>query len=129
MVTLPKDFVATKYPGYFWNVVDKKLYSLKVTGELKHGGGGGHFWYSWMPEKYDETCNSVEEILDHLGFDFQRTTEGILITGYYRKMGQEDLFFQRISHLIEGEISWIGEDDETWTWLFDGVPQPKLITQ
>lgn len=35
MVTLPIDFVATRYPGYFWNVVEKKLYSLKVTGELK----------------------------------------------------------------------------------------------
>lgn len=35
MVTLPKDFVATRYPGYFWNVVERKLYSLKVTGELK----------------------------------------------------------------------------------------------
>lgn len=35
MVTLPKDFVATRYPGYFWNVVERKLYSLKVTGELR----------------------------------------------------------------------------------------------
>lgn len=43
MVTLPKDFVATKYPGYFWNVVEKKLYTIKVTGELRpmtfHKGG------------------------------------------------------------------------------------------
>lgn len=35
MVTLPVDFVATRYPGYFWNIKEKKLYSLKVTGELK----------------------------------------------------------------------------------------------
>jgi len=35
MVTLPKEFVATKYPGYFWNIQDKKLYSVKVTGMLK----------------------------------------------------------------------------------------------
>ena len=35
MVTLPKEFVATRYPGYFWNVVEKKLYSIKITGELK----------------------------------------------------------------------------------------------
>lgn len=43
MVTLPKDFVATKAPGYFWNVKEKKLYSIKVTGELRplafHKGG------------------------------------------------------------------------------------------
>ena len=48
MVTLPKDFVATRYPGYFWNVVEKKLYSIKVTGELKpmafHKGGN----FGWI---------------------------------------------------------------------------------
>ena len=35
MVTLPKDFVATRYPGYFWNVMEKKLYTIKVSGELR----------------------------------------------------------------------------------------------
>lgn len=35
MVKLPKEFVPTKYSGYFWNIADKKLYSVKVTGELK----------------------------------------------------------------------------------------------
>lgn len=35
MITLPKQFVATKYPGYFWNIEDEKLYSVKVTGALK----------------------------------------------------------------------------------------------
>lgn len=35
MVVLPKNFVMTRYPGYFWNVVEKKLYSIKGSGELK----------------------------------------------------------------------------------------------
>ena len=35
MVTLPKDFVSTKYPGYFWHIEEKRLYSVKVTGTLK----------------------------------------------------------------------------------------------
>lgn len=35
MVVLPKEFVAIKYPGYFWNTANLKLYSIKVTGELK----------------------------------------------------------------------------------------------
>ena len=35
MVTLPVEFVATRFPGYFWNVEEQKLYSIKVTGELK----------------------------------------------------------------------------------------------
>lgn len=39
MVTLPNEFVAVKYPGYFWNLTDKKLYSLKVSGILKKLAG------------------------------------------------------------------------------------------
>ena len=35
MIKLPDDFVPTSCPGYFWNVADKQLYSLKVHGELK----------------------------------------------------------------------------------------------
>lgn len=35
MITLPKEFVATKYPGYFFNRDDQKLYSLKISGILK----------------------------------------------------------------------------------------------
>jgi len=35
MITLPKEFVATKFPGYFFNREDGKLYSLKIDGVLK----------------------------------------------------------------------------------------------
>ena len=35
MVSLPKGFVSTKYPGYFWNTEEEKLYSVKVHGSLK----------------------------------------------------------------------------------------------
>ena len=35
MVTLPKEFVAIQYPGYFFNIEDEKLYSVKVSGALK----------------------------------------------------------------------------------------------
>jgi len=35
MVTLPPEFTATKFPGYFWNIEDKQLYSIKVGGVLK----------------------------------------------------------------------------------------------
>jgi hypothetical protein len=35
MVVLPGDFVATRYSGYFWNLKERKLYNLKVTGDLR----------------------------------------------------------------------------------------------
>jgi hypothetical protein len=34
MVTLPPGFVAIKFPGYFWNLRTKRLYSIK-SGMLK----------------------------------------------------------------------------------------------
>ena len=39
MVTLPKDFVATKHDGYFWNLKEQKLYSIKVGGFLRRLSG------------------------------------------------------------------------------------------
>jgi len=35
MVTLPKEFVATRWDGYFFNTKDEQLYSLKIDGMLK----------------------------------------------------------------------------------------------
>jgi len=35
MVQLEPQFIATKFPGYFFNPDDNKLYSLKVDGILK----------------------------------------------------------------------------------------------
>ena len=59
MVTLPKDFVATRYPGYFWNVVEKKLYSLKVTGELRplKFCKGGNFFGNVVEPGYKVSVN------------------------------------------------------------------------
>ena len=35
MITFPDGFVATRFPGYFWNTKDEKLYTMKVTGVLR----------------------------------------------------------------------------------------------
>ncbi len=35
MITFNPEFVATAYPGYFFNVKDEQLYSMKVDGILK----------------------------------------------------------------------------------------------
>ena len=34
MIKLPKNLVSIKYPGYFYDVVERKLYSCKVNGVL-----------------------------------------------------------------------------------------------
>lgn len=35
MVSLPEEFVATWLPGYFWNIDEQKLYSIKIGGILR----------------------------------------------------------------------------------------------
>lgn len=35
MITFPPEFVTTRYPGYFWNTKTQRLFSIKVTGELR----------------------------------------------------------------------------------------------
>ena len=34
MIKLPDRFISTKYPGYFWDFENKRLYSIKISGEL-----------------------------------------------------------------------------------------------
>lgn len=40
MVVMPKEFVATRYPGYFWNVKTQTLFTAKlgVLREMKYTG-------------------------------------------------------------------------------------------
>lgn len=35
MVTLPPEYTATKYFGYFWNTKEQRLYSIKIGGVLR----------------------------------------------------------------------------------------------
>jgi hypothetical protein len=35
MVRLPDEFVSTWLPGYFWNIKEERLYSIKISGILK----------------------------------------------------------------------------------------------
>lgn len=91
---------------------------LKSGGSYQ-GGKRVESWYSWMTSDYDKTCKTAEEILDMLGFEFQLTERGIEITNYDSKTGQEDLFFERVKDLVNGEIDWVGEDGYQYQWNFD----------
>jgi len=35
MLHTPPEFVATKFPGYYWNLNTNRLYSIKIDGVLK----------------------------------------------------------------------------------------------
>ena len=61
MVTLPKNFVTTKFPGYFWNTIEHKLYSIKVTGQLRplRFSKGGTFYGVRIKPGYSISVNGV----------------------------------------------------------------------
>ena len=65
MVTLPREFVATRYPGYFWNTVDKKLYTMKVTGVLRPMAfnKGGNFYGVVHQPGYQISVNGLKRKL------------------------------------------------------------------
>lgn len=35
MITFPPEFTAIRYPGYFWNTTEQRLYSIKIAGILR----------------------------------------------------------------------------------------------
>ncbi len=53
MVTLPREFTATKIPGYFWNTKTQKLYSIKIGGELREMLlVKVNYWNNWSCDGY-----------------------------------------------------------------------------
>lgn len=44
MITLPPGLVSTRYPGYFWSISEKKLFSIKsgLLKEVKYKKGFRH---------------------------------------------------------------------------------------
>lgn len=58
MIVLPPNLVATKFPGYYWDVLEKKLYSIKVSGTLTEMKfqKGRHLmingYYKYIPDGY-----------------------------------------------------------------------------
>lgn len=101
----------------------KELNSPRYDNQKRGGGGGGKKWYSFMTEDYDKNCKTIDDILEELRFDIKRMPNNdVKIVDFQSKLGQEDVFFKAISHLIEpGQyLLWKGEDGSQFAWSFDG---------
>ena len=86
MVTLPKDFVKIWIPGYFWNTAEKKLYSIKVYGELKpltYNKGGFFFGHDICPG-YRVSHKGRKHVLSLERLRALRPTNNIEEIGIYR---------------------------------------------
>jgi hypothetical protein len=93
-----------------WNV---SIYDPRPNGLNYHPAK----WFSWMGPDFPSECKNASDVLIALGFDIMNGEdgEGIFITGYDNKSGQEDIFLDAIYDLSRGVIKWIGEDDQTWS--------------
>lgn len=71
MIVFPQEFVKTKHPGYYWNTVEHRLYTIKVTGELRPMAfnKGGHFYGVYREPGYQISVKGRKRKLtmDYLG--------------------------------------------------------------
>lgn len=68
MITLPKHLTATKYPGYFWDVTQFELYSIKIGGKLRLlRPKSFSFMKKFSPWVYQLDCDSFLYQVSHKG--------------------------------------------------------------
>lgn len=65
MVILPSDFTAIKYPGYFWNIKEKKLYTMKVTGVLRPLKKSNPNQYNYFRTGYEVSHHAGKDSLKY----------------------------------------------------------------
>ena len=112
---------------------DKKLAYQAVCAinapeynHLKRGGSsaGGEWvevWYSWMPADYPSETETLEDVLELLGFEIAHDDNGDIIgVSYDNKTGSEDIFMLAMAPYVEdgSYILWLGEDGHRWMWKF-----------
>jgi len=95
-----------------------KLLNHSVFNKYKHGGNSqGVKWYAWLDHDYDQKFHTVEDLAYHIKFTTETLSNGdILFTEYEGKCGDQNLFLDVIRPYCFGEIRWVGEDGEHWTY-------------
>jgi hypothetical protein len=111
------------------DVALERLKALNFRHDLKNGGQypetGDPFedkWFSWMPPRYHETAQSAAEVFEMLGFTVETDEEGLHLTGYDGKTGDEDTFLEAVADLVKPDsyLEWQGEEGHRWRLEYDG---------
>jgi uncharacterized protein YukE len=101
----------------------------------KQGGAWGagsegktEAWYSWMTADYDQHVKSCADVFEQLGFEVEQTAEGMRLTGYDNKTGQEDLFLNAVAPFVAADsfLAWRGEDGTLYRFEFDGTKMIEM---
>lgn len=86
--------------------------------------------FSWMDADYDQKVTSAQEVFEALGFYVEcNPDDGLTLTGYDSKSGQEDLFIEEVADLaVPGWVmEWRGEDGEKWRQTAKGTETGKTL--
>ena len=95
----------------------KAMCDLNKDDSLKRGNSSsGEKWFSWMPADYPSECKDAESILTMLGFELESNEQGLRITGYDDKIGDERHFVQALVPFVQvgSFLEWTGEDNDMW---------------
>jgi hypothetical protein len=116
-ITMPRSLEAEALNG---------LKMLNYDHDAKRGGIMGNpeatfatRWYSWMPERWHEQVESVDEVLELLGFEITKSRQAglnVYTLTYDNKTGQEDVFLNRLAEYAQVDIEVVGEDGQRWKW-------------
>ncbi len=103
--------------------------SQKQGGSWGAGAEGkSEAWYSWMTADYDQHVRSCADVFEQLGFEVETTAEGMRLTGYDNKTGQEDLFLNAAAPYVAAGsfLAWRGEDGTLYRFEFDGTKMIEM---
>lgn len=73
-----------------------------------------------MEWNYDETCNDLIEVLEHVGFEIEEDDTGIIEMSYDSKTGNEDVFLNALVPFVKenSKIIFLGEDGYMWGYIY-----------
>lgn len=108
----------------------KAVHDLNKHDDLKRGGDGqGNKWFSWVPENYEGTVKTVEDIFDQLlHFEYSKVDLEDTVQFHFNngneKWGQHEMFFVAMApHLLEMQVDHTCEEldyeDQKWRITID----------
>jgi hypothetical protein len=103
-------------------------YNSQKQGGSFDASGKSEAWYSWMDVDYDQKVSSCAEVFAMLGFEVEEDADGLRLTGYDNKTGQEDLFLNAVAPYVAAGsfLAWRGEDGTLYRFEFDGTKMIEM---
>lgn len=98
-----------------------------AEGDENVKGPHPKYWFSWMDWNYTETCETIVEVFEQLGFDVHENDEGIISIWYDNPIGQEELFLQAIVPYVQdgSYLDWQTDDGCLYRHIYENGEMVK----